>query len=112
MDNDKVNEALRECNTLIVLRLGTKYEPARALYSNQRFIMPCSTLSQTVKVEHMLWMIAEALSWPADRLEKKFRWLGFIQGGLWADGLASIDELKKMNMPTDIDDTHLSQGGK
>lgn len=33
------------------------------------------------------------------RTEKAFRWLGFIQGVLWAEGVYSIDELKDHNKP-------------
>jgi hypothetical protein len=33
------------------------------------------------------------------RIEKAFRWLGFIQGCLWTSGVYSIEELKAHNMP-------------
>lgn len=33
-------------------------------------------------------------------VDKSMRWLGFIQGALWAVGFYSIDELKEMNKPT------------
>jgi hypothetical protein len=29
--------------------------------------------------------------------EKLMRWIGFMQGVLWSDGLYSIDELREMN---------------
>lgn len=50
-------------------------------------------------VEHLHWMCKEAASWGPERIEKKMRWLGFIQGGLWALGIYTIDELKADNMP-------------
>lgn len=31
--------------------------------------------------------------------DKAMRWLGFVQGALWAGNLATIAELKRMNMP-------------
>lgn len=31
------------------------------------------------------------------RREKAMRWLGFIQGALWIEGVAGLDELKNMN---------------
>ncbi len=31
--------------------------------------------------------------------EKVMRWLGFVQGYLWAEGYASLPALKRMNMP-------------
>jgi hypothetical protein len=48
-------------------------------------------------------MIDEALSWPAERLEKKFRWLGFVQGVLWTEGVIDIDDAKKQNMPEGVE---------
>jgi hypothetical protein len=33
------------------------------------------------------------------RMEKAFRWLGFIQGCLWTCGVYSLDELKDHNKP-------------
>jgi hypothetical protein len=95
MDNDKVNEALRTCDAIIV-ELADMVYPERYAEEN--------VLSNARKLRHTRWMIAETLSWPASRLEKKFRWLGFIQGVLWTMGLSKIDELKKMNMPDPIDD--------
>ncbi|NCN07414.1 hypothetical protein GW933_01835 [Candidatus Falkowbacteria bacterium] len=36
-----------------------------------------------------------------NRLEKSFRWLGFIQGCWFALGLRSLDDLKNDSKPTD-----------
>ncbi len=33
------------------------------------------------------------------RLEKAFRWLGFIQGVLWANGVFVLEDLKNHNRP-------------
>lgn len=33
------------------------------------------------------------------RLEKAFRWLGFVQGVLWSNGMFSLDDLKNDNRP-------------
>ena len=33
------------------------------------------------------------------RLDKFFRWLGFIQGAMWALGLHTVAELKEHNKP-------------
>ncbi len=33
------------------------------------------------------------------RIEKAFRWLGFVQGCLWTCGVYSLDELKNHNRP-------------
>jgi hypothetical protein len=50
-------------------------------------------------LRHALWMAIEARLWPAERIEKKFRWLGFIQGILWMTGELSIAEAKEANRP-------------
>jgi len=34
-----------------------------------------------------------------DRIEKAFRWLGFIQGCLWMSGICTLDDLKNNNRP-------------
>lgn len=34
-----------------------------------------------------------------DRMDKVFRWLGFLQGVLWIQGIYTLDDLKKHNMP-------------
>ena len=34
-----------------------------------------------------------------ERIEKAFRWLGFIQGCLWSTGFYTIEELKNHNRP-------------
>lgn len=31
------------------------------------------------------------------RIEKAYRWLGFMQGVMWTEGLFTIEELKKHN---------------
>lgn len=35
------------------------------------------------------------------RLEKAFRWLGFIQGVLWCEGVYTIDAMKDHNRPVE-----------
>lgn len=53
------------------------------------------------RAKHVLWMALETRDLvDADRMEKAFRWLGFIQGWLWTVGIYTVDELKSHNMPT------------
>lgn len=53
----------------------------------------------TKELEHVLEMIPKVRSFVAeDRLEKCFRWLGFIQGILWSHQIYSIQQLKEHNM--------------
>lgn len=49
---------------------------------------------------HLHWMCDEAMGFvEAGRREKAFRWLGFIQGVLWSEGLVTIDDLKEASRP-------------
>lgn len=52
------------------------------------------------RLYHVLTMIPRLRQLVLEhRIEKAFRWLGFIQGVLWTEGIYTIDELKKHNMP-------------
>jgi len=49
---------------------------------------------------HMLTMIPKMREFLKEgRREKTFRWLGFIQGVLWAKGVFNLEELKNHNRP-------------
>jgi len=51
-------------------------------------------------LNHLYWMTKESLSFlDQDRIEKTFRWLGFIQCGLWLVGKFPIDDLKNHSRP-------------
>jgi hypothetical protein len=71
-------------------------EPKRLEYLSYR---ESSALTAS-QISHVLYMLDDLEQLvDAGRLEKAFRWLGFIQGWLWARGLYSIDELKEHNKP-------------
>lgn len=53
--------------------------------------------SEHQHIAYMLCTIPELMA--AGRREKAMRWLGFVQGWLWARGLCSIEELKACNKP-------------
>lgn len=53
-------------------------------------------------LQHVLWMCGEGKKFVDEgRHEKAMRWLGFIQGAMFWGLIATIDEMKKMNMPGD-----------
>ena len=53
-----------------------------------------------LRMRHLLFMCGKGKEFVrAGRTEKAMRWLGFLQGAIWAFGLASIDEMKHWNMP-------------
>ena len=61
-----------------------------------------TTVKQSVGVEdslaHARWMCGEILSLLIQgKVEKAERWLCFVQGVLWVNGLSSIDEMRDDN---------------
>lgn len=61
-------------------------------------LQPYSSHKVTSHAFSMIDKIEEFLN--EDRIEKAFRWLGFIQGCLWATGWYTIEELKNHNRPS------------
>jgi hypothetical protein len=104
VNNEKVNEALLACEQVILNTvLGRTLRADR--FEPKRWVDTPETIAEGIgptripRLRHLRWMIWEALGWPAERIEKKFRWLGFIQGALWAEEDATIEALKEMNKP-------------
>lgn len=49
-------------------------------------------------LNHLRWMCQEVMVFLNEgKLEKAFRWLGFIQGVLWTECICDIEELKSDN---------------
>jgi len=48
---------------------------------------------------HLVFVCEEGASYAETSREKSMRWLGFVQGALWALDRATIEELKNMNCP-------------
>lgn len=49
---------------------------------------------------HLHGMIDEMREFVRDgRMDKAFRWLGFMQGALWCQGIYTLEELKNHNRP-------------
>jgi len=50
------------------------------------------------RFQHLRWMCQEIPKIIAeDKMDKANRWLGFLQGGLWATNLKTIDEMRDDN---------------
>jgi hypothetical protein len=103
MDNHKVNEVLIG----IVAKLeGEGYTPIRHPADKEFPPFPVDPhrtpgIVSVLACNHAMWMAMEAVSWGGERLEKKFRWLGFIQGVLWMAGEQTIMEAKNANKPVE-----------
>mgnify|MGYP003510613429 CR=1 FL=1 len=92
MNQQDILRALDECESTIRSHIPLA-KPARAPRS-------VTNHSESVAVSHMLWMIIETRDFVAEsRIEKAFRWLGFIQGVLWSFGFVTIDNAKDTNRP-------------
>lgn len=54
------------------------------------------------KTSHVWWAIRQCRTFvDAGRMDKAFRWLGFIQGALWDQGEYSVEEMANHNKPAD-----------
>ena len=54
--------------------------------------------NRTNQLEHCGWMLQEIGKMLAqNKIEKCNRWLGFVQGVLWSQGLLTIDQMKEQN---------------
>jgi len=57
-------------------------------------------LPSSIIIPHWLYMCQEAQTFvDAGCVKKAMRWLGFLQGALWANGYFTLDELKHHSMP-------------
>lgn len=62
--------------------------------------LPFSHIARSEAFCHLLYMCEEGKRMLAeDRREKVMRWLGFVQGTLWAMGVTTIAEAKNANKP-------------
>lgn len=56
--------------------------------------------STSVNRGHIHWMCLQIPVFVHEqRIEKAMRWLGFVQGALWALGLSTVEEMKRDNKP-------------
>lgn len=87
MTNEKVDRVFRE----IITHWAPQWPPARL----------DGGVPETFEAAmcHCVALAMAGLDLPPEKLEKKFRWLGFIQGVLWTTGQETLEELKQMNMP-------------
>ena len=91
MDHVKVQEALGVCDVMIRKFLS-------------QYSASLLDVEQKAKLNHCLDMIVQMCDWPAERLGKSFRWLGYIQGMMHGFDVADLDELKNMSRPTEADE--------
>lgn len=95
MSEAQVLHALSEADSILAA-----YPVER--YSAEGALLPF--LGKPQAAAHCRWMVAECRVMLADgRREKVMRWLGFVQGTMWAMGVVSIGALKDHNRPAEIE---------
>lgn len=95
MTGEKVKEAFDQCETLLRESSDAELLPVR-------MAQDASSPSTAERLNHLVWLCQAGKTLVDERrLEKAFRWLGFVQGAIWASGIVGqIWALKRMNMPT------------
>ena len=79
---------------------GVHVKPERADVT-RRYVINHSE-AWLAKLGHVAWAVEQCRLFVAEgRMEKAFRWLGFIQGALWYEGIFSIDELANHSRPAE-----------
>lgn len=89
-------DKIRELLILYEKKLKEEFncEPRRANH------LKSYDFDEEAQLEHCYWMIVNiALFLSEEKKEKAMRWLGFIQGVLWTNGIYKIHELKDHNKP-------------
>ncbi len=62
----------------------------------------CFNVDPISHLQHVLWMCIEAQSLvDQGRIEKAMRWLGFVQGFMWALDLRTLESLKNDSKPAE-----------
>jgi hypothetical protein len=98
MNNSAVNTALKKAQYCIQDYLSLVHESPRG----ERYDVKLNARDVPyARLRHALWMIDHALSWDSERLEKKMRCLGCVQGIMWSGGLVTIEELHEQNHPSE-----------
>lgn len=98
MTPEKIKEALMACRAAIAGARTPAYKPAELAEPYKRALH--SQLTPRESARHLLFMCDKAIEFvDAGKIDKANRWLGFLQGAIWLMGIASIDQMKKMNCP-------------
>lgn len=93
MTPDGVRNTLRLC----ISRLNERFPGMQAIAMPEDDMKKTQILPHIITIPHLLFMCEEIVKF--DDTEKTMRWLGFIQGVMWAEGLASINEMRNWNRP-------------
>lgn len=82
-----------------VIGVVEKYEQAlkaKGVTAERADTDKCGPPRSTLR-SHVVWMCEQTKVIAPENMEKACRWLGFIQGVLWAHGIYSIDQMRDDN---------------
>ena len=85
MTKDKIKVIVDKYKSDLAAYVPKRHPPYMTLADWPRASMVC---------DHLVWMLEQI---PELDHDKAMRWLGFVQGALWAIGKKSIDEMKADN---------------
>lgn len=87
-----------------VLGAVAKYEALLSRYEPKRHDIKALAPAPEEVLSHARWMCGQVREFVAvGRMEKAFRWLGFIQGALWSLGRGSIDDFREDNLAGSVE---------
>lgn len=93
MSNKKIISAARRCRQLLGTGDAVRCDPEESYV-----VGPLD--SALIRVKHLRYCCDQIETFLVEgQQEKAFRWLGFVQGCLWASYGIPISELGQMNMP-------------
>lgn len=97
MTTRKILDAVDACEVMI--RSRPELEKVKAGRIEEKWLASGNS-AYFDRAQHLLFMCGQIRELLGEgRREKVMRWLGFLQGVLWTDGYATLEELKRMNMP-------------
>jgi len=98
MDSEKVRQVCASYEQLLQERVPMPLTAERLPegYSD----CTLHTIPTLARFKHLLFMAQEIPKlMDAGRVEKAMRWLGWLQGALWAAGMETLEEAKLRNAP-------------
>ena len=100
MTKEKVLEAIKGYRSRLHSKGLDSCDLPHDRYMNEEYGLFMGSEVTMLGLSHCLGMLDQMERFVVeDRMDKVFRWLGFVQGCLWMAGYYTLDELKNHNRP-------------
>jgi hypothetical protein len=89
-----------KANQIIQVALRYEYSLAKKNVIAERQDMSSTQVTSAQRLSHIKWMCKEIQVWLKNdhfEVDKAERWICFVQGVLWCEGLRSIDNMRDDN---------------